>query len=783
MEVVFSQMEFFFQEIVDYLRLKNEKIYKEFDKTFLESLDQLFVRLITSESKINELYKPNFRTVILQEKDNDVLFQIEFDRETHPIYQRIISSQPEDTPKFDPNPSRPDDNQKRDINPLSLQDNNRKSIDDGGISPISPMENPNSQNLNFPENKSDPMIMERDPSRPPTITKPPTINVITDDASPQIRKYKSQTVDKVNQNDSSKDKQRDPIQEFALDMSPLRNKSMDMSFISASGEMDNMAKSELNSPVSVRATIKPMKCMENLEKDKSKFAGNQRLNTLDPEAIVNQQLERTSNFDLTASPKKKKSTYTFFKTKFGLGKDEVIDDLFSCALMDKILIQGKIFISNRKLCFHSYFNRYTFLGETKMIIPKDVILKIEKRINALIFDNSIAVITNKGEIFFTSFVFRDKAYISILKMIQPPEQKDLNAVLRELEGGKGEDATPDKKEESIDEIPENLPGDNKAVEEEVKIDEALQKKLDERMANILTMVPKDDYYKEVKLVHTFSTKCKIDDVYRILFSSDPINFKGKTFKGFWEFQKVEKNLDTEFVITDYNPPAPKFYSTGKNLEDFPNEPKFSERKVELIHPMKKSSIPFMPKTCGIKENHKIYWISNKEFQVINEVRSEKVPYSDSFFITALYHLKQKEQKVEIITRFQITFVKKTMMQGTIEKTVTNETSETTTQIIYPAMEEFLKGVFKSSDYQTKFPSNVVKINGEEKKGEEAEKEEEEEEEKIDGAQVEEFKKKHAEIETKVEWLENRVKILTILVGVLIGVLVLEFGQKVIGLIF
>ena len=394
-----------------------------------------------------------------------------------------------------------------------------------------------------------------------------------------------------------------------------------------------------------------------------------------------------------------------------------------------------------------------------MIIPKDVILKIEKRINALIFDNSIAVITNKGEIFFTSFVFRDKAYISILKMIQPPEQKDLNAVLRELEGGKGEDATPDKKEESIDEIPENLPGDNKAVEEEVKIDEALQKKLDERMANILTMVPKDDYYKEVKLVHTFSTKCKIDDVYRILFSSDPINFKGKTFKGFWEFQKVEKNLDTEFVITDYNPPAPKFYSTGK------------------------SSIPFMPKTCGIKENHKIYWISNKEFQVINEVRSEKVPYSDSFFITALYHLKQKEQKVEIITRFQITFVKKTMMQGTIEKTVTNETSETTTQIIYPAMEEFLKGVFKSSDYQTKFPSNVVKINGEEKKGEEAEKEEEEEEEKIDGAQVEEFKKKHAEIETKVEWLENRVKILTILVGVLIGVLVLEFGQKVIGLIF
>ena len=178
-----------------------------------------------------------------------------------------------------------------------------------------------------------------------------------------------------------------------------------------------------------------------------------------------------------------------------------------------------------------------------MIIPKHVILRFEKRINTLIFDNSIAMITSKGEIFFTSFVFRDRAYISILKMIQPPDQKDVTSVLNELDGNnnKNDDGSADKKDESLDEIAEKIPGDAKPAEEEVKIDEGLQKKLEERAVSVLTLVPEDDFYKDIKLPHVFNTKCKIDDVYRILFSSDPISFKGKTYKSFWEYQKVDKS--------------------------------------------------------------------------------------------------------------------------------------------------------------------------------------------------------------------------------------------------
>jgi hypothetical protein len=42
------------------------------------------------------------------------------------------------------------------------------------------------------------------------------------------------------------------------------------------------------------------------------------------------------------------------------------------------------------------------------------ILKIEKRNNTLIFDNSILVISKKGSFFFTSFLARDKVFHLLL---------------------------------------------------------------------------------------------------------------------------------------------------------------------------------------------------------------------------------------------------------------------------------------------------------------------------------------------------------------------------------
>ena len=95
-------------------------------------------------------------------------------------------------------------------------------------------------------------------------------------------------------------------------------------------------------------------------------------------------------------------------SKTPLRPGEQIVKAYSCAFADKILLQGKMYITTERLCFHSKFNSNTvFFGGTFIQIPKEDINKIEKRSNVLIFDNSISITTINGEMFFTSFFSRD----------------------------------------------------------------------------------------------------------------------------------------------------------------------------------------------------------------------------------------------------------------------------------------------------------------------------------------------------------------------------------------
>lgn len=100
----------------------------------------------------------------------------------------------------------------------------------------------------------------------------------------------------------------------------------------------------------------------------------------------------------------------FIQEKFmGLGEGEKCIQTFACAVSLKILIQGRLYLTNKRLCFHSYFNDKTIFGkETKIMIPLTNIQRIEKKTNVVVFSNSISIFTKEGrEIFITSFVYRD----------------------------------------------------------------------------------------------------------------------------------------------------------------------------------------------------------------------------------------------------------------------------------------------------------------------------------------------------------------------------------------
>ena len=105
------------------------------------------------------------------------------------------------------------------------------------------------------------------------------------------------------------------------------------------------------------------------------------------------------------------------KEKFCLDSSHKLVDSFACALQMKILLQGRLYVTSKALCFTSFFaNSILLFGKsTKILIPFTEIKQVEKQYNAMIFDNSILLKTRSPErsFFLTSFLQRDGCFDAI----------------------------------------------------------------------------------------------------------------------------------------------------------------------------------------------------------------------------------------------------------------------------------------------------------------------------------------------------------------------------------
>lgn len=637
---IIEQIENYFSDLTIYLKSINVQ-----DRLIEIDVQKIFLKVISTEAKLEELYGNSFKEQMLLLKEKDIQFISEFNPQTHPLYLKLVARSAADDPE--------------------LSSSIRPSIISNQDSPIL--------------NKDPDFILER------------KNGINTEQLIPDSSMEKDRTVNNLQNG------------------------------------VPMVSQESLDSPKPI--IIRRKKSLENLNISPGKEIklfnnGNpessERRNTnsiIDPENL-DRQIDKSINFDLSSSPKKKKSTYAFFANKFGLVNDEIVVSVFSCALMDRMLIQGKIFVSNKKLAFHSYFNKHTFIGETKMIIPRSDISKIEKRYNALIFDNSIAIITTRGELFFTSFVFRDKAYACIVKTLRPPEQKDINSfnenqnIVEENESKAQEELEPmpiSGGAPGLDPSPSSLVG-------EIQKDPELTQKLNDRKVKINDILPKSEMFTEHKFSFKVPWTSRIEDVYRIIFSGEKFSYKDKDYNGFWEYLKAEKCEDTNIIISDFEPKPPLFYQSSTNLDKLPSEPLVSTRNIEFIHPVRKTGIPLMPKSCPVKELQKIFWINDKEFRVFSEVRTEKIPYSDSFYTGVQYTVTENDGKIEVGFKFGLVWVKQTIMKKTIEKKVISETIESTNEVTLPVMKEILKYRLNSQDYKDKYGSKVAAGPGNDNSG-------------------------------------------------------------------
>ncbi|KJH48014.1 GRAM domain protein [Dictyocaulus viviparus] len=110
-----------------------------------------------------------------------------------------------------------------------------------------------------------------------------------------------------------------------------------------------------------------------------------------------------------------------FGAKIGPEPDEFLAS-FSCAYQREILCQGRMYISQRHICFYANI----FGWETNLVLPVADVTAITKEKAALIFPNSLQIeMTDESRHFFASFVNREKTLTVLLKVLHKIEMDEV----------------------------------------------------------------------------------------------------------------------------------------------------------------------------------------------------------------------------------------------------------------------------------------------------------------------------------------------------------------------
>ncbi|CAN6604800.1 hypothetical protein TRVA0_002S04698 [Trichomonascus vanleenenianus] len=171
-----------------------------------------------------------------------------------------------------------------------------------------------------------------------------------------------------------------------------------------------------------------------------------------------------------ANKKRNKDFHRLFRS---VTPDDYLLDDFSCALSKDILIQGRLYVSERHVCFNS-----NILGwVTNLVIGFDEIVTLEKKNTAGLFPNGIVIQTLHARHSFASFVARDSALeflTSVWKQSSPHQMRPaLNAsgeALAEDESGESDQDSAVLDDESGSEAESDESGSLAGEDQESDVD-------------------------------------------------------------------------------------------------------------------------------------------------------------------------------------------------------------------------------------------------------------------------------------------------------------------------
>jgi hypothetical protein len=388
---------------------------------------------------------------------------------------------------------------------------------------------------------------------------------------------------------------------------------------------------------------------------------------------------------------------------FPIDPDEKVLENYNCAYTNRILLQGKLYITSKKIVFYSWFNNQTLFGTTKLIIPKEDIVKIEKKTHLKFFDNSIQITTKKSKLFFTSFVSRDTCYNILMDVFEPG--KAFPPADNDLKDDECQDC-----DINDDQGNNNNEGPKTTISKGVYFTRLLKKinfynRLEEIHQKRYKLFEGSGQYRtentfpKVYYNNEHFANVPLTLIYKNFFDRETTCDELKKDKTFWE-SLFELRNDANIVFEQPSLNVPKFFddieytsSVFVNLEEeaiseflndidnWPTQPTVFNYK--FIHPIKKKFVG--PDRLKLKDEYSIFFVSPKLLIIENINYGSDFPYADCFFsivqyrFTTDYKYSSAENIFKFTTSmsvmFQIVFVKSCLFRSIIESEGYKESEE------------------------------------------------------------------------------------------------------------
>ena len=364
----------------------------------------------------------------------------------------------------------------------------------------------------------------------------------------------------------------------------------------------------------------------------------------------------------------------------------------------KLLLQGRLYITSKRVCFSSFFNQITLFGKgTKIVIPYKDIIKLEKKQNALIFNNSINIITKTQEFFLTSFIYRDKAF----SVLESTLNKDKNPREISENNANEENVSEDEGKEEMKTCWDYQKAHNNLHNEINPELEKLQFPLEEEKDEINIFLNEiceieNERMVNLKDLDLFSSKAQnileeeTATPIQIVFKAICEGIGGVVQTGFgqacknYNYQPTNPSPPFPLYFTSYSESlAPLLANTTNSearnlfLQNIKNWPAKCEMEVSFKHSLEgESLVPFLPKFCEILEKKTIYPISSNFVVIDIKGYNKNVPYGNYFYYQIQWQIRQKvvlggenssyDFQTSFLQHFRCVFFKNTIMKGKIK---------------------------------------------------------------------------------------------------------------------